>query len=81
MLIEKLVIFVDDLLITLLLKVCLHGGEGPQVGEVTCGGAPHLICKYDQIKMRDYMERRATTPMRVTSPTWGPPLPCKQALN
>ena len=26
-------------------------------------------------KMRDYMETR------VTSPTWGPPPPCKQALN
>ena len=21
---------------------CLHGGGGPQVGEVTCGGSPHL---------------------------------------
>ena len=36
--------------------------------------APHLSCKRDQIKMRDYMDRR------VTSPTWGPPPPCKQAL-
>ena len=44
-------------------------------GEVTCGGSPHLSCKRDQIKMRDYMERR------VTSPTWGPPPPYKQALN
>ena len=48
---------------------------GPQVGEVTCVGLPHLSCKCDQIKMRDYMDRR------VTSPTWGPPPPCKQALN
>ena len=39
------------------------------------GGLPHLSCKHDQIKMRDYMERR------VTSPTWGPLPPCKQALN
>ena len=31
-----------------------HGGGGPQVGEVTCGGLPHLTCKRDQIKMRDY---------------------------
>ena len=45
------------------------------------GGLPHLSCKHDQIKMRDYMERRATPLRRVTPPTWGPPPPCKQALN
>ena len=27
------------------------------------------------------MDRRVTPPRRVTSPTWGPPPPCKQALN
>ena len=42
---------------------------------VTCGGSPHLSCKRDQIKMRDYMDRR------VTSPALGPPPPCKQALR
>ena len=47
----------------------------PRVGEVTCGGSPLLTCKRDQVKMRDYMVRR------VTSPTWGPPPPCKQALK
>ena len=26
------------------------------------------------------MDRRVTPPKRVTTPTWGPPLPCKQAL-
>ena len=26
------------------------------------------------------MDRRVTPPKRVTSPTWGPPSPCKQAL-
>ena len=26
------------------------------------------------------MDRRVTPPKRVTSPTWGPPPPCKQAL-
>ena len=31
--------------------------------------------------MRDYMNRRVTPPKRVTSPTWGPPPPCKQALT
>ena len=56
-------------------RACLHEGGGPQVGEVTCGGLPHLTCKRDHIKMRDYMDSR------VTSPTWGPPPPCKQALN
>ena len=53
----------------------LHGGGGLQVGEVTCGGSPHLTCKSDHIKMRDCMDRR------VTRPTWGPPPPCKQALS
>ena len=54
---------------------------GPQLGEVTCGGSPHLTCKHDQIKIRDYMERRVTPHKRVTSPTLGPPPPFKQALN
>ena len=31
--------------------------------------------------MRDYMDRRVTPPKRVTSPTRGPPPPCKQALT
>jgi len=30
-------------------KGCLHGGEGPQIGEVTCDKSPHLSCKRDQI--------------------------------
>ena len=38
-----------------------------RVGEVKYGGSPHLSCKRDQIKMRDYIDKR------VTSPTWGPP--------
>ena len=46
------------------------GGKGPQIGEVTCGGSQLLSCKRDQIKMRDYMDRRVTPPKRVTSPTW-----------
>ena len=44
------------------------------IGEVTCGGSPHLSCKRVQNKMRD-LDRR------VTSPTWGPQPPCKQALS
>ena len=62
-------------------KACLYGGGVPQIGEVTFGGSPHLSYKRDQIKMRDHMDRRVTPPKRVTSPTWGPPPPCKQALN
>ena len=38
------------------------------------GRSPHLSCKRDLIKLRDYMDRR------VTSPTWDPSPPCKQAL-
>ena len=36
------------------LRACLHGGGRPQIGEVTCGGSPHLSCKRDKIKMRLY---------------------------
>ena len=42
---------------------------------------PHLSSKRDQIKMRDYVDRRVTPPKQVTSSTWGPPPPCKQALT
>ena len=63
------------------LRACLHGDGGPQIGKVTCGGSSHLSCKRDQIEMRNYMDRRVTPPKRVTSPTLGPPPPCKQALT
>ena len=33
------------------------------------------------VNMRDYMDRRVTPAKQVTSPTWGPPSPCKQALR
>ena len=66
------------LLVTL--RACLHGDKGPQVGEVTRSWSARLSCKSDQIKIRDYMDRRVTPPKEVTSPTWGPPPPCKQAL-
>ena len=42
----------------ILLRACLHGGGGPQVGKIPCGGSPHLSCKRDHIKMSDYMNRR-----------------------
>ena len=63
------------------LRACLHGGCVRQIGEVTCSGSPHLLCKRDQIKMRDYTDRQVTPPKRVTSPNWGPPPLCKQVLN
>ena len=63
------------------LSACLHEGGGPQVGEVTCGRLPDLTCKRGHIKMRDHMDRRATSPKRVISPIWGTPPPCKQALR
>ena len=62
------------------LRACLYGGEGLQIGEVTCGGSPHLSCKRDQIKMRDYMDRRVTPPKRITSPTWSPHLHVNRPL-
>ena len=31
--------------------------------------------------MRDYRDRWVTPPRQVTSPTWGLPPPCKQALK
>ena len=61
----------------------LHGKIWPRLRGLPCladratrlGGSRHLSCKRDQIKMRDHVDRR------VTSPTWGPPPPCKQALR
>ena len=45
-------------------------------------GSLHLSSKRDQIKMRDYMDRRFNTPPKwVTMPTRGPPPPSKQALK
>ena len=77
LIIAKYVFFV----VTIRIRACLHEGGGPQVGEVTCGGLPHLTCKRDHSKMRDYMDRRVTPPKRVTSPIWGTLPPCKQTLN
>ena len=62
-----LLLFIKQNPFTLLLRAWLHEGRAPQVGEVTRGKLPHLTYKRDHIKMRDYMDKR------VTSPTWGPP--------
>ena len=52
----------DSFLISGLFGPCLHGGGGPQVGEVArLGGVTCL--------MRDCMDRRV-------APTCGPPPPC-----
>ena len=42
---------------------------GPQVSEVTCGGLPHLSCKRDHIKMREYMDRQVIPPHLSGVPT------------
>ena len=62
------------------LRTRLHGGRGAQVGEVARGVSPHLSCKRDQTKVRDYMDRRDTPPKAVTTPALGLPPPCKQGL-
>ena len=41
------------------LQPCLHGGGGPQIGEVTCGGSPHLSYKRDQIKTQERLYGQA----------------------
>ena len=56
-------------------RACLHEGGGTRHMLSHLPGVPHLTCKRNYIKMRDYMDRR------VTSPTWGAPPHCKQALN
>ena len=52
------------------LRACLRGGRGHQICEVTCGGSPHqepvtdptYHVTNDQIKIRDYVDRRVTQP-------------------
>ena len=54
-------------------RACLRGGGGPQT-EVrpTCGGS--------NLDERFYGQA-GYPPKRLTSPTWGPPTQCKQALR
>ena len=67
----------------------LHGKIRPRLtglphlaDQVTrLGGLSHISCKQNQIKIRNYSERRVTPPRQVTSPTWCPPRPCKQTLK
>ena len=62
-------------------RACLYGGGGPQAGEVTCleawGNPPvHITLILIWSRLHD----RWGDPPLVTSPIWGPPPPCKQAL-
>ena len=60
----------------------LRGGGGPQIGEVTCGGSPHLSCKRDQIKKWQIIwTGRLPHLSGLPHLPGGPPPPCKQALN
>ena len=70
-----------------------HLGSGADPGFFLGGGAPvscststpinHIVFFFGRIPvvMRDCMDRRVTPPKGATSPTWGPPPPCKQALR
>ena len=58
---------------------CLHGGGGPQVGEVTGLGVVTRLSIYSLILIWSRLHDRWGDPPFVTSPTWAPP-PCKQAL-
>ena len=58
-----------------MIKACLRGDGGPQIGEISlCGGSPYLSCKHVQIKMGAvYRQVGYPTYLKhVTSPTWGP---------
>ena len=60
----------------------LHGKIWPLLERVTRSGRPgYPPWRVTPPIMYDHMDRRATLPKRVTSPTWGPPPPCKQALR
>ena len=45
------------------LRACLQGGGGPQVGEVTCGESPHLsLVNVIKLKLEIIMNRRVPHP-------------------
>ena len=54
-------------------RACLHGDGGPQEDEVTRLGEVTCLSRL--------LHDRWGDPSRVTSPTWGPARPCKQALS
>ena len=59
----------------LVLRACLHGGGGPQVGEVTRQSI------YSLISILSLLHDRWGEPPHFTSPIWGPQPPCKRALK
>ena len=63
------------------LRACLHGGRGLQVGEVTRLSIQSLILIWSSLHGRWDDHMRYCMDRRVTSPTWGPPPPRKQALK
>ena len=63
------------------LRACLHGGGGPQVGEVTRSGGFTRLSIQSLILMWSHLHVRWGNPRHVTSPTWGPQPSCKQALS
>ena len=66
-----------------------HGENSPQLSGLPAsadratrlGEVPHFTCERNQEIKRDCMERLVTPPKRGTSPSWGPPPPCEQALS
>ena len=63
------------------LRAYLHGGGGPQVGEVTRLGGVARLSIQSLILMWSGLRVRWANPPHVTSPSWGPPPSCKQALG
>ena len=59
----------------------LSGLPGTADRATRLGEVPDLSCESSQEKKRDCMERLVTPPRRGTSPTWGPPPSCEQAVN
>ena len=63
------------------IKAYLHGGGGPQIGEVICGWSPHLSCKRDKIKMRENVDRRVTQQSGLPHPPGVPHLHVNRPLG
>ena len=59
----------------------LHDGGGPQLGEVTGVGGVTRLPIQSLILMWSRLHVRWGNPPHVTSPTWGTPPSCKQALR
>ena len=62
-------------------RACLHGGGGPQVGEVARLGGVTRPSIQSLILIWSRLHDSWGDLPHVTSPIWGPPPPCKQALT